>query len=478
MTKENQETTSKKISSIRSQPVMRMSPRGDRRIAIPVPVQPKPSLWKTIRHKIRQPLRRFNNIPDSGKSKEAEVTPSLRRTDSNECSPGSFHKQRRLGNDAAPDQEQFETRPLGSKVEKDARQEIDTHGNQQATLPQVVSDPEVTRRALLSEYTAPPSPYYDGIRYESSYITPRTDIRTQQGWPQYWDASSQTYPTTFQTQPHATPYHEYQGTNPYYQHPIPEYYENRHFQQDRKGVYYGYTDENPHCKTNNHERIKRKIKGNKAREPSKTCNDPFLSPKMACGAAQEVFSADSITAESREDSDISASWAGMTTEEGKRKTRGPTTGVLEATILQNFTDNTMDASALEAETHNAVFELSNTVRKGLRHSAEEVGAVFIHATDAFLLGNRKSRKGHRRVGSGGEESSIGYERYFDKYTGRDSAQEDGGTEGITDAEDETMDSSVASFKLDYSSSEEIEMTWPQWQNLTYGALSFGKHKKR
>ena len=144
-----------------------------------------------------------------------------------------------------------------------------------------------------------------------------------------------------------------------------------------------------------------------------------------------------------------------------RHRNAPTPGVLEATILQNYTDNTLDASALEAEAHNAVLQLSNKVRSEIRHSAEEVGAAFTKATDDLLFGKQKNRRRRRRSeGQGKDLFSEHYEKYFDKFAGYDSTYDDVGTDGVTDIEDETM----ASDDHDFSSSEEIEMTWPQWRH--------------
>ena len=72
------------------------------------------------------------------------------------------------------------------------------------------------------------------------------------------------------------------------------------------------------------------------------------------------------------DSDRSESREGDSYPSERRQKKIPRDGVLEATILKNFTDTTMDVSLLEAEAHNAVLVLSDKVRKEIKHSAVEM----------------------------------------------------------------------------------------------------------
>lgn len=457
-----------------------MSPR-DRRVAIPVPVQHKPSIWKTLRHKIRAPLRRFAHAED-------------RNPDETEPSYDSPFGQRDVDLDIAYSQSRQQQQqqspkkvgrkfdsPFGRRTSKDR----DRHKSSGRTKPteaeisRVMSDPEMSRRAVASQYSRQhESQYYDSPYHEqdlanlheSPYISPRTDQRYQQSWGQQWHTRQYGYAMA----PQARTFQDYDDARRYYQPAAMDYYQNPYFQQDAGVPYFEYPDQRgfPNRPKRNKKQSKKEKKRRSREHVIKICDDQCMAPKVGCVVSPDVFSSDTMSMDTRdEETDLSASWIGGSMEQEKTKLKKP--GVLEATILQNYTDNTLDASALEAEAHNAVLQLSNKVRTELRHSAEEVGAAFTKATDAFLLGNPKNHR-HRRRSQGRSNDIISerYDKYFNKFAEYDSLYDDAVTDGVTDVEDETM----ASDAHDFSSSEEIEMTWPQWRQVTYGALSFGRHK--
>ena len=469
----------------------------DRRVAIPVPAEHKPSLWKTFRHKIRLPRSPFARAEERNpRAAESEYNSGQR-----DVSLNPLYNQASQRQSIQKKQKWRRESPQRRRTHTDResrKQSIFRNGRAAPAaaiaaqeLSRVMSDPEMSRRAVATQYNGQQqSPYYDAQlypqelarTYESSYVAPsRVDQRFQQpSWDQQWD--SRQYGYGLAQQP--LPYYEYEDARRYYRPAGHEYYQNPYLQQGTDGPYHEYPDDQQRKSKNKKKKDKKKSRKDKKarfrRQPAKLqdklCDDPCMAPRVSCVPPEEVFGADSDSSDSRDDrSDLSDSWA----ESEQVRRRQPTPGILEATILQNYTDNTLDASAIEAEAHNAVLQLSDKVRGELQHSAEEVGAAFTKATDEFLFGPKKSRRLRpRSQGQGTDMFSQQYEKYFDKFAVYDSAYDDVVTdvEGVTDAEGEDEEESMASEAHDFSSSEEIEMTWPRWRQVSYGALPFGKQK--
>mmetsp|Transcript_10506 Transcript_10506/g.20160 ORF Transcript_10506/g.20160 Transcript_10506/m.20160 type:complete len:500 (-) Transcript_10506:79-1578(-) len=495
--------------------------RGDRRVVIPVPMQQKPSLWKSLRRNIRHPLRRSADEEDRNPFDDQRNDPRIENHDSpvdssrikldTPCSTAALPSARTLNRTAGqslptkpttsalkPNSIRRSNRlskisdhgPNASATEKASTRLVTGHGRRtngrksrdktrggQQELQRIMSDPETTKRdpqqqAYQSPYYKAPYQPQEMVRpYELSYTAPSFDPRGLRAQYHQWDARQYNHAMRMYPQQHLyasrqdarlryrQPTTDY-NKNPYYQHDLSRRYEYQ--EEAPRNVNYGKTEtRKPH--TDREKLWHRK-------QLLKQFDDPCMAPKLTCAGPPEVFAADSgLSSGSLEDeTEVSGPWTRTTGRPRKDGERLPGDGVLESTILQTYTDNTMDASTREVQAHNAVFQLSNKVRKEIRHSAEEVGAVFTKATDAILLGNHKSRNSRRKSRSTKEDGDVKYFKCYDSAPGKQSL-----ADGTTDGGDETMVSSVAD-----SSSEEIEMAWPQWRQLTNGTLSFGKHQRQ
>lgn len=427
-----------------------MSLFSERRVAVPVPVHQKPSLWKSLRQNIRHPLRRFTQ-----ENRDPPDDLMVRCDDHNL----SYHHNARP---RSPNRRRVK------EVAKNRRQNKED---------KTTADPEMS--SPVPPYQAHRAPGYEppydreetAPHYGPPYGAQRFDS-SGQAWRHEWDAGR--YSQGMKIDPEQRPYGGYQDTRQDYRNPTSGYFEDPYYQQDLIGGY-ECTDELPRYSGNY------KMQGRNAfleKKKKQILNKRYhvscVAPKINCSDAEDVFGGDSIisTYSVEDETEVSGSrTAAASVDQKQTEERSPASdGVLASTILQTYTDNTLDASALEVEAHNAILRLSSKVGTEIRHSAEEVGAVFTKATDVFLLGNHTGRSSRRKNKSNNDE---GYGKYFEKFTRYDTAPDDHITDGTTEAEEETMGST-----LDDSSSEEIEMAWPQWRQLTNGTLSFGKRKTR
>jgi len=440
-----------------------MTTPGDRRVAIPVSVHPKISFWKSFRQNIRRRLRRFTHRKDRNQTTD-------QRNDIHEYN----HDYVVDSSSLKPETNQSS----GHGRPTDHRKSGNRTGGDTTKLQRVASNPEsnkqVTRQSIHHlPFNETHYQSQETVRqYESSYTAHRFDPSGQQAQHHLWDASQDHYALKLYRQHHSYPVQ--QAPIVYYCQSAADDYEDPYYLEDPPQRYEYPEDipQNVNIKMQTRKPQKDGEKIWRGKDLLTLYVNPCLRPKITC--ASEVFATDTgIASNSLNDETEVSRFRTTTSGEPKiHPERPPGGGILESTILQTYTDNTMDASALEVEAHNAILQLSNKVRKEVHYSAEEVKAVFVKATEAILMGNHQKRMILTR------ETSIkdaGYGKYFEKFTGCDAVPGSHSVGETTDSEDETMNSSVARSS---SSSKAIGMTWPQWRHFTHGTMSFGKHHQQ
>jgi hypothetical protein len=489
-----------------------MSRFGDRRIAVPVPVQQKPSLWKSLRRTVRHPLRRFAPADEERDARDYK-SPHVDA----KCISASPVRERHLGNHnlstiatmdsrfehqapaaarprgrgAAADHKKKKRSPSKKKKKKDTKKSPREASPKRFTA-------EKPRKAPASPAYAYAAPYQNATtRYDAPYKY-YGEMPAQQEREEEWDRKRYSYgarPTAVA----APRYSEYEDSRRPHRDPSMNYCENPYYQQDSDEYYYNQPPKYGLKRDKLHGRMPHK--NGRRRNPEKSCIG-----QVGCAAAPQIFGADSFSQEEQEDyTQGSGSW----TVDPVPMQRGTPAGVFESTILQTYTDTTFDASLLDAEAHNAILTLSNKVKTDICQSAETVGHVFIRATDKLLNGKKdlRDRRGRtyteehdgisdhygdkllngkkdlrdRRGRTYTEEHdgiSDHYGKYLDKLAGYQPPDAEQLTEQFTDIvtepEEETMTSSVLSTKKSDSSLEEIEMNGPRWRALSFSALSFGR----
>jgi hypothetical protein len=466
-----------------------MSRYGDRRIAVPVPVQQKPSLWKSLRRTVRHPLRRFAPADEERDARDYKsphvdakrigTSPVRERHHGNHnlstiaTMDSRFEHQapaaaRPRGRGAAADHKKKKRSPSKKKKKKDTKKSPRDASPKRFTA-------KKPGRVPASPAYAYAAPYQNAVKMKltraerGTELTPRYDapykyygeMPAQQEWEEEWDQKRYGYGS----RPTAPRYSEYEDSRRPHRDPSMDFCENPYYQQDNEEYYCNQPPKYALKRDKLHGRMPHK--NGRRRNPEKGC---IIGP-VGC-AAPQIFGADSFSHEDY--TQVSGSW----TVDPVPMQRGTPAGVFESTILQTYTDNTFDASLLDAEAHNAILTLSNKVKTDIRQSAETVGHVFIRATDKLLNGKKDLRDRRGRTYTEEHDGiSDHYGKYLDKLVGYQPPDAEQFTDIVTEPEEETMTSSVLSSKKSDSSSEEIEMNGPRWRALSHSALSIGRKSR-